>query len=122
MKSRFSHAKIDQRDTSASWRVFLHTFWTQSFSHKCNQKEKLVSRERVSFRVIAAYNCHPFPNLSRSEIGQMGGHRREISFWKTIVEKTALFAFHSNGEKYEHSRNRYTFRWGDWFYACEVEE
>jgi len=69
MKGRFSHTKIDQYDTSASQRVFLYTFRTQPFSQVCNQKEKLVSRERVSFRVIAACNRHPFPNLSRSEIG-----------------------------------------------------
>jgi len=80
MKGRFSHTKIDQREMSVSQRVFLYTFQTQPFSQVCNRKEKLVSRDRVSFRVIAAYNRPPFPNLSRSEIEQMGGHRREISF------------------------------------------
>lgn len=62
---------------------FLSIFRIQP-SHKCDQKEKLISRvrESVLFRVIAAYN-YPLPNLSRSEIGQVNSHRHKIDLWKT---------------------------------------
>lgn len=88
----------------ASWRMFLCIFRIQLFSQVQSKGKTCLSYARTFlFWVIATYNRHPFPNLSRSEIGQVNGHWRKIGSWKTTVEKTAFFTFHSNAEQHEHS-------------------